>query len=172
MADSEKRHLPLLQPGGDGPDRERPRWHWAGIGGLVVVVTWLPLAMLAQLARARVVADLKAESAQAAAELIKALSSTQRMWLGFVMVILPLLTVVGAGLVGGIVVGRYGEGAGKREATLGGLLAAAFGLLLTISGAGGGAGGLQAWTLPALLIGLLVAVSAYGGAVLGQRLRP
>ncbi len=186
MADPDKRRLPLLQPRPSGPEDEqpsgpddeqpsgpddgRPSWQWVGIATVLVVVSWLPLAMLAQLLRARAVSGLVADSPQAASEAIRALPSGQRMWLGFVMAVLPLLTVVAAGLVGGMLVGRYGGRAGKREATLGGMLAAAFGLLITIRGAGG-SGGLQAWTLPGLLIGLLVAVSAYGGAALGERLR-
>ncbi len=53
-----RRQLPILNqkmapPAGAGPGLEgevedRPPWHWAAIGALLVFVLWLPLAMVGQ----------------------------------------------------------------------------------------------------------------------------
>src|SRR5437764_5330805 len=122
-----KRKLPVLQPPppSQSPDEgpERPPWQWIGFGTVAIFVAWLPLAWLAErVSRAAVARVLAGEplSGEDAARTVAALDAAGRARLGVAMVV-PNLAALGlAAFAGGWLVGRYGAGAGAREATLAG----------------------------------------------------
>jgi tRNA-(ms[2]io[6]A)-hydroxylase len=146
-----KRRLPVLQSNEDDDGPPRPRWQWALIGAVAVVLCWLLLAMVATPLAGRVgEADPATgpRGAQVAA-----------------LVVGNALALLLAALAGGYLVGRFGGLARVREAAVAGALAALAGSALALaSGAAAGSAGAGA-----ALVALVVGIGA-GGGWLGGRL--
>ncbi len=157
MADP-KRRLNVFKPTDDGEDDARPPWHWVGFGTAAIFAAWLPLAYAAEALKARVVAARVGDvrSAEETAAAIAALSSGDRARLGAIVVLLLVVPLLVAAFAGGYLVGRWGRGAGVREAALAGLATA-----LIVSGLSCASSGLS-W---APIVGVLLAtpLSAWGG---------
>jgi len=171
-----RRQLPILNqkmapPAGEGPGLEgeaedRPPWHWAAIGALLVFVLWLPLAMVGQWAARGLVAVPGGSPAEVEAFLAGASAATRGRVMAAMMG--PPLVAFGAACAGGgAIVGRHGGKAGAREAAVGGLSAATVAWGLTTAQSGLGA----TWALW-LPLALLAAGFAYGGGRWGERARP
>lgn len=149
------RRLPVLQSkdAEDAAAEARPRWHWIAIGAGFVITLWIPLAMIA-LAVGRALADAAHDRVVAA-----------------FAVLLPVLSSLAlACLAAGALVGRFGGRAGRREATLSGVLAALAAWLLAFGG-----GALTPWPVAvatAVVLPALAALFAAWGGRLGVRRRP
>jgi tRNA-(ms[2]io[6]A)-hydroxylase len=165
---SEKRRLPVVQPREDEGEA-RPAWHWSVIGAVATLLGWLPLAMLSELGKRRILSNA-GDDPEAIARSIEALSPGQRMTLALLMVVGPLLSLAIAAFGAGVLVGRFGGAAGAKEATVAGaaaaLLAALVVALQLIN-----TGGLFNFALTAALVLVIAALAARGGALLGLRLR-
>jgi hypothetical protein len=146
-----KRHLPVLRAerstGAEGPEGDgevkRPPWQWVGFGAVAIFVAWLPLSAIAGALAARLAAASDVEGHH--------LGRT-----GAVIIALYALAIAVGSFGGGFVVGRWGgEGVGRREAGLAGLMAA----VVAIGGA---------WVASGISAGtLLVAVVAASSAAAG-----
>jgi tRNA-(ms[2]io[6]A)-hydroxylase len=136
-----KRRLPLLpkvEVAAEG-DEDRPPWHWSAIGAVGVFVLWLPLALVINGA----LAGPRTEGAAPA--------------------ILNGAAFALAAFVSGFLVGRFGGRAGRREATLGGVAAAATAWIIAASQ---GARGPVTWLLVlAILVGVGGGAARAGGAL-------
>jgi tRNA-(ms[2]io[6]A)-hydroxylase len=147
---AEKRRLPVVQPKPENDDESaepRPPWHWIGFGVVAVFAVWLPLAMLAEaiglrVARARLgtaLEDLRVLQARLA-ELPR--EDRTSIWMAILAPQVVALTV--ASLAGGYLVGRWGRGAGVREATIAGVAVALLAGMLSCSTGG------EAWAALAI----------------------
>jgi tRNA-(ms[2]io[6]A)-hydroxylase len=166
------RRLPVIQDtaSDDAQAADRPRWQWAVIGAGFTATLWAPLALVAAPLGVRLGAAVARVAPEDLVSGVAVLSERQRVTVA-VLGAAPLLLVfaVAAALAGGLV-GRFGGRSGRREAALGGLIAA-LGLssLAIVAGPG----------LP-LLSGLAAfgalapvgAVSGLLGGVFGVRKRP
>ena len=168
---SEKRRLPMLQPSSD--EEERPAWHWSGIGGVALLLFFWPLSFLANAYAKHVLARLvPTGDASATKAAVAAMSASDRVWLSVVVVIGPMLALALSSLLSGLLVGRFGGDAGKREALVGGIGAACLLALISLSQSLSKGGSVENWLLTATVVLGLAGLSAYGGARLGLRLRP
>jgi MFS family permease len=164
VADPEqRRRLPVLQSndegkGGGGEGEDRPPWHWSAIGAVATFVVWLPLAFLTAALLKGVLHGgdrIDPETASRAA-------------VAAVIVLNALAFALGA-FAAGLLVGRVGGKAGRREATVSGLAAAV--IAWGYAAADGARSGLLVWALLLALMAGLGAGSAYLGGRLGLRLR-
>ena len=170
-----KRQLPMIKDlppappasAADEPDAvdERPPWHWVGFGTVAIFGAWLPLSLLAQAARVRIVAsrlgDLGSPEASGAA--IAALPDAERVRLTILLLAPHVIALAAAAVAGGYLVGRWGgAGVSVREAALAGLAAA---LIASVLAWGG-----LSWA-PLLPIALASLAAAFGG-FWGLRKRP
>lgn len=152
-----KKRLPVLQSEGDDDEaQDRPPWHWSAIGMIATFLAWLPLASIANTLVARMLrsVDPAEDAALAAAAPVKVRA---------IMIGLNALCFALAALAGGYLVGRFGGRAGRKEATVSGLLAAVLAWGIAVA---------QAQVVELLVWGLLlIAVSAIGAgaAYLGGR---
>jgi MFS family permease len=147
-----KRRLPLLpkvEVAVEG-DEDRPPWHWSGFGAIGVWVLWAPLAFVVN-------AALEGKDAPLA------------------RIALNVVAFALASLGAGFLVGRFSGKAGRREATVAGVVAAAAAWALTVALS---ARGLRAdvvtkvaWVLILAAITLLGAGAGRAGGALGVRLR-
>jgi hypothetical protein len=153
-----KRRLPLLPrvEVADESDLERPPWHWSAIGAVAIFVLWLPLAFIAAALGKRLLTEAEDPGA--------APPSTRLAVAG-----LHLFAFALASLGGGALVGRFGAGAGRKEAAVAGFATASIawvtlplqGVRLTLSVGG------------ALLVSLIAigAGAALAGGAIGRKLR-
>ncbi len=170
MAADGKRRLPVLQNKEDEGD-ERPPWHWSAIGAVAIVLVWLPLSMLSGLIARRTYARyVPGDDAAATARAIEAMSAGQKLWLGFLVVLGPLVSLALAAFAGGVMVGRFGGRAGKREAAVAGLSAAGVSAALSAPAMLADTGPVT-WAFTAAFLLGLAALAAYFGGTLGLRLR-
>jgi tRNA-(ms[2]io[6]A)-hydroxylase len=139
-----KRRLPMLAQAevADASDEERPPWHWSAIGAAAIFLAWLPLAYvvngpLGGLFNGGLAAKIAAVALNLGAFLV-------------------------AGFGGGYLIGRFGGKAGVKEATVGGVAAAAFAWALAAAQA---RSGLLVWLM--LLVGM--AMLGGGAARVGGR---
>ena len=165
--EQKKRKLPIIQPSDDTGDDERPPWQWAAIGGVAILVAWLPLSMLGNVVSREVWARLlpSGDNPEAVAQAYQALSGADRLGLGLGMVIPHLVALALAAFLGGLMVGRFGGSAGKKEATAAGVVVA---LVAAFSAAPPDA---MAAILALAVMAVLAALSARAGAAAGQRMR-
>lgn len=174
---AERRQLPILNqkmapPAGTvappGEDEERPPWHWSAIGAVLVFALWLPLAMVGQWVSSQILRGLvpAGSSAQIEAFLAQASGSTRAL-VKASTVGPPLVGFALACLAGGALVGRFGGKAGRKEATVAGLVAATTAWALTAAGAGLGA----TWMLWPPIAALGAGFGVLGGYI-GERQRP
>lgn len=169
-----RRHLPVLKaepdPASGAPEEEaRPPWHWVGFGTVAIFAAWLPLAYVAGAISARMMsarfgADASKDSIDVA---LAAMTSGERARL---MASVALPSFFGLGLAafgGGFVVGRFGTGAGPREAAYSGVVTAV--IASALAWAGFTAGSLVA-TL--VTLGVATGFAAWGGRFGARSRRP
>src|SRR5688572_27052979 len=120
-----KRRLPVLQPKSPEEDEAeaRPPWHWVGIGAIAILLALVPLLMLAQWLSRLVIEGITPPGQ----------TPTPRAWLamGIVLVAAQLVPLALSSVLGGVLVGRFGGRAGKKEATAAGLGVGVFAALFT-----------------------------------------
>ncbi|WP_394845825.1 hypothetical protein LZC95_53455 [Pendulispora brunnea] len=159
---AEKRRLPVLNSSPqEPPPEERPAWHWAGFGVVIILAAWLPLAYVAEFLKGRAIRAFlgPVESEDQATLAIAALSSGDRARLTSVLVGLSALALAAGSLAGGYVVGRWSDKAGWREsAAAGAAVGALTGLLAFASG------GSPTAFLPAILTVVMAALGGSWGA--------
>jgi MFS family permease len=152
---AEKRRLPVLQnKSEDEAEVERPPWHWSAIGVVAIFLGWLPLVM--------VVDALLAKMAPSDGENVAA--STR----------IGTLVAVGSSFAlacfgAGYLIGRFGDRAGKREATVAGAAAAVVAWLIGLRG--GATGGVLTWAVLLVVLVALAAPVCRFGASRGLRAR-
>jgi hypothetical protein len=158
-----KRRLSVFKPSDDGDEEPRPPWHWVGFGTAAIFAVWLPLAYAAEALKARLVLAFVGDvrSAGESAGAIAALSSADRARLAVLVVGLMVVPLVTSAFAGGYLVGRWGRGAGVREAALAGLSTA-----LIVGALACAASGLAAsWSAPLVGVVLATPMAAWGGRV-------
>jgi hypothetical protein len=130
------RRLPVLQDASTS-DPDRPAWHWAAIGCAFIFSIWVPLAMVTNWAGQRVVERMLGDLPPDELGLRLAdASSADRLWLGFVLTVLPVLAYALSCWASGALVGRFGAKAGPREAAIAGACAALGSAALTLARTG------------------------------------
>jgi hypothetical protein len=168
MAGDGKRRLKVLQPSDDdGP--ERPPWHWSVIGGVAILLAWLPLAYLAQLWAASRLEALGSQ--EQAAEVFRRLTPLERLGFAATSVLGPIVSLAIAAALGGALVGRFGGAAGKNEAMAAGLGVGVFAALLAAP-QHFATRQWDAWAMSSTVVMIAGAVCARGGAWLALRRRP
>lgn len=143
-----KRRLPLAPrvEVKEPEDEDRPPWHWSAIGAIGSFVLWLPLAILVN-------AVIGARAGAIGATLNAAAFA---------------IACSGAGLI----VGRFGGKAGRREAAIGGAGAGAIAWALAATQSMAMAlGAIVTWLLLLAAIGAIGAGAAWLGGALGVKLR-
>jgi MFS family permease len=143
-----KRRLPLAPrvEVKEPEDEDRPPWHWSAIGAVGSFVLWLPLAIVVN-------AGLGARGGAIGATLNAAAFA---------------IACFGAGLV----VGRFGGKAGRKEAAIGGASVAAIAWALAAKQSMPlSLGAIVTWLLLLVAIGALGGGAAWLGGALGVRRR-
>lgn len=162
--------LQAPKPGDAEDDGEpRPPWHWVGFGTVLIFAAWLPLAYVGGAVQARMLATKFGEGASKdQIDLaIAAMSASERAELALSQAIPGVLALALAAFAGGLVVGRFGAGAGVREAARAGAVTAAIATILAFRG-------FSAATLVSALVTFAVAVgfAAWGGRVGSKKKSP
>jgi len=135
----QKRRLPLLPRADvDEVDEDRPPWHWSAIGAVAVFVFWLPLILAVG----------------------AAVAGPGASWGS-----LHLASFVLASFGSGLLIGRFGGKAGRREAAVGGAAAGATAWLVAVTQ--GAPGGILVWLLLLALIAAVGGGAAFAGGALG-----
>jgi tRNA-(ms[2]io[6]A)-hydroxylase len=186
-----KRRLPVLQPK-DDDGVPRPPWQWSALGGVATFLAFVPLAFGAvTLARRTHAAYIPTSDPAEVQRAVAAMTASQRLWLGVLTVLGPFVALAVSSFAGGLFVGRFGGEAGKKEAALGGLVAASVCSLVSagqfVSGPGAhgcaaavgrdGAtvalhwGDVAGWLLTSAVLFTVGGIAAYFGGALGVRLR-
>ena len=167
------RRLPVIQSKApeDAAAEERPAWHWIPIGAGFVLTIWIPLALIALWLSQKLGALIAPTGdPEAFASAMAAASATQRLLLGLATLGPLVLSYAVATLSAGALVGRFGGKAGRREASLAGLLAA--GAAWSFAAA---SGSLSPWPVAlgsfAVLAGSGILLTRWG-AGLGIKKRP
>ena len=153
-----KRRLPLAPriDVADEADEDRPPWHWSGFGAIGVLVLWLPLAfivngLLKGAGDAVDAVDLRVEVA---------------------MIALNAAAFALASFGAGFLVGRFSGKAGRREATVAGLAAAAVAWgLAAVQGLRADLVTVVTWALILAVMSTLGAGAGRAGGALGVRRR-
>jgi hypothetical protein len=152
-----KRRLPLIQTKAEDPEEPRPPWHWVGFGAVAIFVAWLPLAYAAEAVSRRLVAGRLGSGETKLADLPR----SERLTVLAMIAGPQVVALVIAGLAGGFLVTRFGQGTRRREAAFAGLAVGLLALGLTYAQAGP--------SVAALVVPLLATTSAAVGGVLGTR---
>lgn len=173
-----KRRLPLVgqgsgespsaKPSSNNPDPQRPLqedeeplprppWHWTAIGVVAIYLVWLPLAGLINSFVMKTFFDGMDSTMLHYAPL-----SSRVILIG-----LNAIAFILSAFAGGYLVGRFGKGAGHREATLCGVVAA--GLAWALAYAPSPSGSVLIWGLLLICMLGMGALGAYGGARAGRR---
>ena len=156
-----KRRLPVLNTSAGNEEDERPPWHWAGFGALLIFGAWLPLAYAASLIEAPLLARFTGASSPAAvAEAIQDAAPRDVARLQMAALALFVVPLAMGAFAGGFVVGRWSRSAGPREAALAGLAATLVTCVLSSMEAG-----ISAAPMAGVAIGLpLAALGGWCGA--------
>lgn len=169
---TEKRRLPILKPsagGGADEGEPRPPWHWVGFGTVLIFAAWLPLAYVAGAVQARMLATRFGEDASKdQIDLaVAAMTAGERVALALSQAIPGVLALALASFAGGLVVGRFGAGAGMREAARAGAVTAGIATALSFRS-------FSAATLVSALVTFAVAAgfAAWGGRVGSRKKSP
>jgi hypothetical protein len=166
-----KRRLPVLQTK-DDEGEPRPPWQWSAIGGVAALLAFVPLAMAsAYLARStylRLVPGSEPAEVQAA---LQAMTAGQRILLGALVVLGPIVALALASFGGGLLVGRFGGEAGKREAAVSGLFAAAASSVFAGRDMIERPEGPLLWLFTSAVLFACAGIFAFLGGLLGLRLR-
>lgn len=128
----------LSSPKGGGEDdvEPRPPWHWVGFGTVLIFAVWLPLAYVGGAVQARMLASRFGEGAakEQVEAAVAAMSAGARAQLMLSQALPGVLALALASFVGGAVVGRFGAGAGPREAAMAGGVTAVIATILAFEG--------------------------------------
>lgn len=163
------RRLPVLQ-NNDAETEGRPAWHYVPIGAGFTITLWLPLAMLALWAGPRLaLVALGARAGDDPSHALSTASEASQRWAGIAQVLPLLLSFFLACFASGILVGRFGGRAGRREAITANLAGSAVVLLLALAA---GDVTLAVVAAAAAFLASSSVVGGWGGALLGLRLRP
>jgi hypothetical protein len=161
---AEKRRLPVLpspKAGGEDEIEPRPPWHWVGFGTVLIFAAWLPLAYVGGAVQARMLASrfgVGASKDQIDLALA-AMTAGERAQLALSQAIPGVLALALAAFAGGLVVGKFGGGAGTREAAMSGAVTAIIATILAFRG----------MSIPALVSGIVTFAVAIGFAAWGGR---
>jgi hypothetical protein len=149
-----KRRLPVV---GSTPEAEpaRPAWHWIGFGAVAIFITWLPLAYGAEVLSRKLVAG------RLGVEDVATLSRSERLSILARLAGPQLVALLLAGIAGGFLVTRFGDGTRPRDAALAGLAVGLLALALTCAQ--------HTASVAALVVPCLACASAAAGGVLGRR---
>lgn len=166
-----KRRLPVVQPKEDEGE-PRPPWHWSVIGGVATMLALVPLALgAAALARRTYEAYVPGSDPAEVQRSVAAMTGAQRLWLGVLVVVGPVVALAVSAFASGILVGRFGGEAGKKEAAVGGLLAAGVSSAIAARDLASQPGGIVAWAFSSAVLFAVAGIAAFFGGVLGLRLR-
>ncbi len=142
---------------------KRPPWHWVGFGTIATFALWLPLAYVAEAVRhslfiSRFGPTATQEEVRAA---FATMADGQRFrWIA-VQTVPHLVAFALGAFAGGLLVGRFGAGAGPREAALSGALTACVAVGVAWRAvAEGGWGAVVAIVVPVFVA---VAFASWGG---------
>jgi len=170
MADPQRR-LPVLQPKDDDGE-ERPPWHWSVIGAVATMLLLLPLSIgAASVARHTYASYVPGTTPDEVQSAVLRLTAGQRIWLGLLSVAGPLVALALASLGGGVLVGRFGGAAGKREAAVGGAIAAAVATSVAAKEFVEQPGGVVLWLFSSVLLFVVAGVFGFLGGIAGIKLR-
>lgn len=162
-----KRRLPIVDAP-SAPSPGRPSWQWIGIGVGVTFLLWMPLAYVAQLAARGYWARRLGETEPTKwAEAYDRLEGGARIELQAMLGAVLALAFLVAATIGGLVLGRFDEASGLRDATIAGALVAVLAAVLavvTTVGVGSGWG----WLVATVVTGGLGAGAGRLGAWLGR----
>lgn len=166
-----KRRLPVLKSE-DDEGEPRPPWQWSVAGGIATLLAFVPLSMggaaLARHLYERHVPGSRPEEIQAAVE---SMTAKERMLLGALVVLGPIVALGLSSFAGGLLVGRFGGGAGKREAAVSGLLAAALCSAFTSGESLARPEGALLWAFTSAVLLACAGIFGFLGGALGVRLR-
>ncbi|MBM4374410.1 MAG: hypothetical protein FJ095_04940 [Deltaproteobacteria bacterium] len=166
-----KRRLPVVQPREDEGE-PRPPWQWSVLGAVATLLAFVPLAFgVMALARRTHSAYIQGSDAAEVQRAVAAMTASQRLWLGIVTVLGPFAALATSSFAGGLLVGRFGGEAGKKEAAVGGFMAACIASAIAASQLVSQPGGLAVWFLTSGVLFTVGGVAAYFGGLLGVRLR-
>lgn len=166
-----KRRLPVLQPK-EEEGEDRPPWHWSVIGGFGTMLVFLPLSgASAWFARRTYARYLHGSTPEQLLQAAEALTARQRTWLGVLSVAGPMLSLALASVAGGTLVGRFGGAAGKREAAVAAVLAAAVSSAVAARELVDRPDGPVLWVFTSTILFVVAGVTGWLGGALGLRLR-
>jgi hypothetical protein len=164
---AEKRRLPVLQApkassGGDDETGEpRPPWHWVGFGVVIIFATWLPLSYVGgAVQRSMLASKFGADaSAEQIAIATAAMTAGERAQLMLAQALPVVFALALAAFAGGIVVGKFGAGAGPKESARSGAITALIAVVI----------GFQGFTVATLVSTIVICLVATGFAWWGGR---
>lgn len=164
---AEKRRLPVLQtPKASSSDdaetgEPRPPWHWVGFGVVIIFAVWLPLSYVGgALQRSMLAAKFGADaSAEQIALATAAMTPGERTQLMLSQALPVVFALALAAFAGGVVVGKFGAGAGPKESARSGAITALIAVAISFSG----------FTVASLVSTIVIFVVATGFAWWGGR---
>lgn len=139
---AEKRRLPVIQPPkkasveGDDDGEPRPPWHWVGFGTVLIFAAWLPLAYVGGAVQRSMLASKfgAGASAEQIALATAAMTAGERAQLMLSQALPIVFALALASFAGGLVVGRFGAGAGPRESARSGGITALIAVAISFTG--------------------------------------
>ena len=139
---AEKRRLPVLQSpkassGGDDDTGEpRPPWHWVGFGVVIIFAAWLPLSYVGGAVQRSMLASKFGEGASPdqIAIATAAMSPGERAQMMLSQALPVVFALALAAFAGGIVVGKFGAGAGPKESARSGAITALIAVAISFAG--------------------------------------
>lgn len=161
---AEKRRLPVLQPPkseSEDAGEPRPPWHWVGFGVVIIFAAWLPLsyvggAVQRSMLSSKFGADASAEQVAIATA---AMTPGERAQLMLSQALPVVFALALAAFAGGIVVGKFGAGAGPKESARSGAITALIAVAISFQG----------FTVASLVSTVVIFVVATGFAWWGGR---
>ena len=163
MSDAPKRRLPVIGSSPpEEPEVERPPWHWSAIGAAAIFLAWLPLAALAAWLTSGMLGRAGVDGTAPAPVELR---------LRLLMIAVHVFAFGLACFAGGYLVGRFGDKAGVKEATVAGFVAAAVAWALAAAQPGQASPGALAWILILVAVAVLGTGVAHVGGRYGRRWR-
>jgi hypothetical protein len=165
---AEKRRLPVLQPPkqeSEDAGEPRPPWHWVGFGVVIIFAAWLPLSYVGgAVQRSMLASKFGADaSADQIALATAAMTPGERAQLMLTQALPVVLALALAAFAGGVVVGKFGAGAGPKESARSGAITALIAVAISFTG-------LNVATLVSTIVIFLVATGfAWWGGRVGIR---
>jgi tRNA-(ms[2]io[6]A)-hydroxylase len=163
---AEKRRLPVLQPpkassSDDENGEPRPPWHWVGFGTVLIFAVWLPLAYVGSaLQRSMLAAKFGADATpEQIAIATAAMTASERAQLMLSQALPVVFALAAAAFAGGLVVGKFGAGAGPKESARSGAITALIAVAISFQG----------FSVATLVSTIVIALVATGFAWWGGR---